>query len=68
MKINRGTVGVGTVGGAMLLALAGCDDAAITSKDVGRMPEIPGGPAYSRRMPPLLELLQYDNHRRDRAA
>ena len=34
-KINRGTVGVGTVGGAMLLALAGCDDAAITSKDVG---------------------------------
>jgi hypothetical protein len=37
MKINRGAVGVGVVGVAMLLALAGCNDAAIAiaSKDVG---------------------------------
>jgi hypothetical protein len=36
MKVNRGTIGVGAVGAAMLLALAGCDDdAAIASKDVG---------------------------------
>jgi hypothetical protein len=37
MRINRGTVGVGTVGVAILFALAGCaDDAiAIASKDVG---------------------------------
>jgi hypothetical protein len=37
MKINRGTVGVGTVGVAMLLALAGCngDAIAVASKDVG---------------------------------
>jgi Protein of unknown function (DUF2511) len=38
MKITRGTLGVGTVGVAILLALAGCsDDAiAIASKDVGQ--------------------------------
>jgi len=35
MKINRATVGVGSVGVAMLLALTGCNDAAIASKDVG---------------------------------
>jgi hypothetical protein len=37
MRINRGTVGVGTVGVAALLALAGCNDdaIAIASKDVG---------------------------------
>jgi hypothetical protein len=35
MRINRGTVGVGTVGVAILLALAGCNDDAIASKDVG---------------------------------
>ena len=35
MRINRGTVGVGTFGVAMLLILAGCNDAAIASKDVG---------------------------------
>src|SRR5258708_20658538 len=37
MRINRGTVGVGTVGVAILLALAGCnaDAIAIASKDLG---------------------------------
>jgi hypothetical protein len=37
MRINRGTVGVGTVGGAILFALAGCnvDAIAIASTDVG---------------------------------
>jgi len=36
MKINRGsTAGVGTAGMAILLALAGCDEAAIASKDIG---------------------------------
>ena len=37
MRINRGTVGVGTVGVAILLALAGCNDVAIAiaSKDLG---------------------------------
>ena len=37
MQINRGMAGVGTVGVAMLLALAGCNDdaIAIASKDVG---------------------------------
>jgi Protein of unknown function (DUF2511) len=39
MKISRETVGVGAVGVAMLLALAGCngadDGAAISSRDVG---------------------------------
>jgi Protein of unknown function (DUF2511) len=41
MKINRGTVGIGIVGVAILLALAGCDgdSIAIGSKDVG--PEWP---------------------------
>ncbi len=41
MKINRGMVGVGTVGVAILLALAGCNDdaIAIASTDVG--PEWP---------------------------
>ena len=38
MKINRGAVGVGVVGAAMLLALAGCngDAIAIASADVGQ--------------------------------
>jgi hypothetical protein len=37
MKINRGAVGVGAVGAAMLAALAGCNgnDIAIAAKDVG---------------------------------
>ncbi len=35
MKINRETVGVGAAGVAMLLALAGCSDTAIASKDIG---------------------------------
>ena len=37
MRINRGTVGIGAVGVAILLALAGCNDdaIAIASKDVG---------------------------------
>jgi hypothetical protein len=37
MRINRGTIGIGAVSAAMLLALAGCDDndAAIASKDLG---------------------------------
>jgi hypothetical protein len=37
MKINRRAVGVGTVGVAMLTALAGCnsDNIAIASKDIG---------------------------------
>ena len=35
MKINRGTAGVGAAGTAMLLALAGCDEASIASKDIG---------------------------------
>jgi len=41
MKINRGTAGVRTIGVAIFLALAGCNDdaIAIASKDVG--PEWP---------------------------
>jgi Protein of unknown function (DUF2511) len=35
MKINRGAAGVGTAGMATLLALAGCDEAAIVLKDIG---------------------------------
>ena len=35
MKIDRGAVGVGAAGMAILLALAGCDEAAIASKDIG---------------------------------
>jgi hypothetical protein len=37
MRINRGTVGIGAVGVAILLALAGCNDdaIAIASRDVG---------------------------------
>src|SRR6266446_1939438 len=65
MRINRGTVGVGTVGVTILLALAGCnaDAIAIASKDLGpqwpfTVPEVRGrAPPFSVVITRLLGVL-----------